>query len=243
MEELWKDMSLTSTPAALQYHLISSPPAAYLRHDRRPQPPLTPALTHTSSSLEFTYLGHAAAASSNSTSSGDDSLHHMPDPFGADIFSTFAASGGNNNNGRLDVQAASVGMSDNRRQRRIIKNRESAARSRARKQAYTNELELELTQLRRENAMLVKRQQEVHVSLQILHSISLRMHLLLELNRPASNGNAGSLGAVGAGPHPPEAPLSPSTMIHPLQSSGSFNQCSVELQSLPIQLVDVLLAL
>ncbi|KAF5473846.1 hypothetical protein F2P56_005801 [Juglans regia] len=38
-----------------------------------------------------------------------------------------------------------------RRQRRMIKNRESAARSRARKQAYTVELEAELNQLREEN--------------------------------------------------------------------------------------------
>ncbi|GMJ15495.1 basic leucine zipper transcription factor 67 [Hibiscus trionum] len=41
-----------------------------------------------------------------------------------------------------------------RRQRRMIKNRESAARSRARKQAYTVELELELDQLKQENAKL-----------------------------------------------------------------------------------------
>ncbi|KAI9090575.1 hypothetical protein K1719_028428 [Acacia pycnantha] len=41
-----------------------------------------------------------------------------------------------------------------RRQRRMIKNRESAARSRARKQAYTVELEAELGQLRKENAQL-----------------------------------------------------------------------------------------
>ncbi|XVF19720.1 hypothetical protein REPUB_Repub11eG0135200 [Reevesia pubescens] len=56
-----------------------------------------------------------------------------------------------------------------RRQRRMIKNRESAARSRARKQAYTVELELELNQLKQENAKLKqlveeneqRRQQEV----------------------------------------------------------------------------------
>ncbi|KAI5319094.1 PREDICTED: ABSCISIC ACID-INSENSITIVE 5 [Prunus dulcis] len=41
-----------------------------------------------------------------------------------------------------------------RRQRRMIKNRESAARSRARKQAYTVELEAELNQLREDNAHL-----------------------------------------------------------------------------------------
>ncbi|KAL3697380.1 hypothetical protein R1sor_011456 [Riccia sorocarpa] len=45
-----------------------------------------------------------------------------------------------------------------RRQRRMIKNRESAARSRARKQAYTVELEAEVTQLKDENNKL-KRQQ------------------------------------------------------------------------------------
>ncbi|CAH9063730.1 unnamed protein product [Cuscuta europaea] len=41
-----------------------------------------------------------------------------------------------------------------RRQRRMIKNRESAARSRARKQAYTVELEAELNQLKEENSNL-----------------------------------------------------------------------------------------
>ncbi|GLJ55876.1 hypothetical protein SUGI_1199750 [Cryptomeria japonica] len=48
-----------------------------------------------------------------------------------------------------------------RRQRRMIKNRESAARSRARKQAYTVELEAEVTQLKEENMKLRKRQEEM----------------------------------------------------------------------------------
>ncbi|CAN8268320.1 unnamed protein product [Cochlearia groenlandica] len=43
-----------------------------------------------------------------------------------------------------------------RRQRRMIKNRESAARSRARRQAYTVELELELNNLTEENTQLKK---------------------------------------------------------------------------------------
>nr|XP_028949121.1 protein FD-like [Malus domestica] len=47
--------------------------------------------------------------------------------------------------------------STNGRHKRMMKNRESAARSRARKQAYTNELEIEIAQLREENARL-KRQ-------------------------------------------------------------------------------------
>ncbi|KAK6928955.1 Basic-leucine zipper domain [Dillenia turbinata] len=44
-----------------------------------------------------------------------------------------------------------------RRQKRMIKNRESAARSRARKQAYTNELENKVSRLEEENERLRKR--------------------------------------------------------------------------------------
>jgi ABA responsive element binding factor len=40
----------------------------------------------------------------------------------------------------------------------MIKNRESAARSRARKQAYTVELEAEVNQLKEENSRLRKQQ-------------------------------------------------------------------------------------
>lgn len=43
-----------------------------------------------------------------------------------------------------------------RRQKRMIKNRESAARSRARKQAYTNELENKVARLEEENKRLIE---------------------------------------------------------------------------------------
>ncbi|RDX85102.1 ABSCISIC ACID-INSENSITIVE 5-like protein 2, partial [Mucuna pruriens] len=46
-----------------------------------------------------------------------------------------------------------------RRQKRMIKNRESAARSRARKQAYTNELENKVSRLEEENESLRKRKE------------------------------------------------------------------------------------
>ncbi|KAL3634965.1 hypothetical protein CASFOL_022019 [Castilleja foliolosa] len=49
-----------------------------------------------------------------------------------------------------------------RKHKRMIKNRESAARSRARKQAYTNELELEVAHLLEENAKLKKQQQQLY---------------------------------------------------------------------------------
>uniref|UniRef100_A0A7N0T3I4 BZIP domain-containing protein n=1 Tax=Kalanchoe fedtschenkoi TaxID=63787 RepID=A0A7N0T3I4_KALFE len=48
-----------------------------------------------------------------------------------------------------------------RRQRRMIKNRESAARSRARKQAYTLELEAEVAKLKAENQDLQRKQEEL----------------------------------------------------------------------------------
>ncbi|XVF39928.1 hypothetical protein PTKIN_Ptkin01aG0072100 [Pterospermum kingtungense] len=47
-----------------------------------------------------------------------------------------------------------------RRHRRMIKNRESAARSRARKQAYTTELEAEVAKLKEENQELQKKHAE-----------------------------------------------------------------------------------
>ncbi|KAB2083519.1 hypothetical protein ES319_A05G273300v1 [Gossypium barbadense] len=48
-----------------------------------------------------------------------------------------------------------------RRQRRMIKNRESAARSRARKQAYTTELEAEVAKLKEENQELQKKHDHI----------------------------------------------------------------------------------
>ncbi|XP_019172278.1 PREDICTED: protein FD-like [Ipomoea nil] len=50
------------------------------------------------------------------------------------------------------------------KRRRLIKNRISAARSRARKQAYTHELELEVAELSKENARLKKQHHELSVA-------------------------------------------------------------------------------
>ncbi|THU68745.1 hypothetical protein C4D60_Mb08t07090 [Musa balbisiana] len=69
------------------------------------------------------------------------------------------------------TDGAAVDKVVERRQRRMIKNRESAARSRARKQAYTVELEAELNQLKEENARLREEQGRV---------MALRKQLLLE---------------------------------------------------------------
>ncbi|KAK9740043.1 hypothetical protein RND81_03G007100 [Saponaria officinalis] len=52
-----------------------------------------------------------------------------------------------------------------RRHKRMMKNRESAARSRARRQAYTSELEREIVELKEENANLRKCQIELLLSI------------------------------------------------------------------------------
>ncbi|KAL4310077.1 hypothetical protein GQ457_01G009020 [Hibiscus cannabinus] len=51
--------------------------------------------------------------------------------------------------------------SGDRQHKRKMKNRESAARSRARKQAYTHELELKVAQLLEENAKLRRQQDKI----------------------------------------------------------------------------------
>ncbi|GAB2228810.1 hypothetical protein Droror1_Dr00022941 [Drosera rotundifolia] len=56
-------------------------------------------------------------------------------------------------------QQQPVDKSAERRQKRMIKNRESAARSRARKQAYTNELENKVSRLEEENERLRTRKE------------------------------------------------------------------------------------
>ncbi|KAE8794969.1 Protein FD [Hordeum vulgare] len=160
MEELWKDMSLPSTPAALQSYHIHSPAvapyhaAAYLQDCLAGPVPLPRGAPYTaltlSSSVEFAFPGGGSSGKpTGSTSSNDYS-------FGFPSASASGPKSSNNNGKRVQVNAPAAVD----RQLRMIKNRESAARSRARKQAYTNELEMELAQLRRENEMLVKREQD-----------------------------------------------------------------------------------
>ncbi|KAG1369808.1 bZIP transcription factor 12 [Cocos nucifera] len=70
--------------------------------------------------------------------------------------------GGRGGRGRKRQVLDPVDRAALQRQKRMIKNRESAARSRERKQAYTVELESIVTQLEEENARLLAEQEEVH---------------------------------------------------------------------------------
>jgi hypothetical protein len=75
--------------------------------------------------------------------------------------------------------AGAVGGSD-RRKKRMIKNRESAARSRARKQAYIRELEREVKFLEQENQSLRVKYEQVRVrSSEISHESELILSFFL----------------------------------------------------------------
>ncbi|KAF5731977.1 ABSCISIC ACID-INSENSITIVE 5-like protein 7 [Tripterygium wilfordii] len=62
--------------------------------------------------------------------------------------------------GKRRVEERPLDKATQQKQRRMIKNRESAARSRERKQAYTVELEALVSQLEEENAQLLKEEAE-----------------------------------------------------------------------------------
>ncbi|KAJ1297361.1 hypothetical protein BS78_01G369600 [Paspalum vaginatum] len=66
--------------------------------------------------------------------------------------------GGGDGAKRAAAEGGVAERSNERRKKRMIKNRESAARSRARKQAYTNELENKIRLLEEENERLLRQQ-------------------------------------------------------------------------------------
>ncbi|XP_019429254.1 PREDICTED: ABSCISIC ACID-INSENSITIVE 5-like protein 2 isoform X2 [Lupinus angustifolius] len=70
---------------------------------------------------------------------------------------------------KRDASGIVVEKTVERRQKRMIKNRESAARSRARKQAYTQELEIKVSRLEEENERL-RRRHEIERALPSLPS-------------------------------------------------------------------------
>ncbi|KAL7125095.1 hypothetical protein ABFS83_14G092600 [Erythranthe nasuta] len=85
--------------------------------------------------------------------------------FGVEFGSGMAAvSGGAGGKGkrRAAVEEAPLDKATQQKQRRMIKNRESAARSRERKQAYTVELESLVAQLEEDNAGLLKEEAELN---------------------------------------------------------------------------------
>ncbi|XP_042420891.1 bZIP transcription factor 27-like [Zingiber officinale] len=189
MEELWKDRSLNVSSSALDQHGLyhhchpadsSSPPfpnmvlqdflagplnrPPYLKPADAEELPFQPpeAALSLSSGLEFHLLGEPDQAKAQSNSSSNyvasnetnvsfiSSALPVGPPSPTALFSFCSRKRSTESPGAAD-----------RCQKRMIKNRESAARSRARKQAYTIELELEVSQLKEENAKLLRQNEEL----------------------------------------------------------------------------------
>ncbi|EPS63595.1 hypothetical protein M569_11189, partial [Genlisea aurea] len=72
----------------------------------------------------------------------------------------FAVSGGGRGKRRSSMAELALDKVTQQKQRRMIKNRESAARSRQRKQAYTVQLESQVAQLEEDNARLLEEEAE-----------------------------------------------------------------------------------
>ncbi|KAL6614106.1 hypothetical protein ACP70R_036376 [Stipagrostis hirtigluma subsp. patula] len=81
-------------------------------------------------------------------------------PVAMGFLSGAEGAGGRGGRGRKRQPMDPVDRAAMQRQKRMIKNRESAARSRERKQAYIAELESLVTQLEEENAELLREQEE-----------------------------------------------------------------------------------
>ncbi|KAK9049204.1 hypothetical protein SSX86_011468 [Deinandra increscens subsp. villosa] len=82
--------------------------------------------------------------------------------FGGAIGGNGGGSVGGRGKRKVVVEDPPVDKATQQKQRRMIKNRESAARSRERKQAYTVELESLVTQLEEEHARLLKEVDELN---------------------------------------------------------------------------------
>ncbi|KAG6700746.1 protein FD-like [Carya illinoinensis] len=193
MEEVWKDISLNSLPdqeTTPRIHERPHPTSNFrnvilqdflARPFSKDHPPASLVSTATETA---TLYGSASLVSPPATvlslHSGsefhflDNSDPLRPDshlqpqsisnisPFGSP-FEAFASPTGLPSFGKKRVPESDSSSGD-RRHKRMIKNRESAARSRARKQAYTNELELEVAHLMEENAKLRKQQEQLRAA-------------------------------------------------------------------------------
>ncbi|XP_021728236.1 protein FD-like [Chenopodium quinoa] len=184
MEEIWKDITTNSIPNTpishihsihhnsttnttshykgfiLQDFLNGGNGPTNLRNSSVNSPPLPPRTTTT----EFQFLDNEFQLQGNpsvpSMIAGVASFGNLA----SSSVLTFATAVNGSCGGGFDNKKVTGNVEDGsvdriRRHKRMIKNRESAARSRARKQAYITELELEIDNFKRENAALRKQGQ------------------------------------------------------------------------------------
>ncbi|XP_039125521.1 bZIP transcription factor 12-like [Dioscorea cayenensis subsp. rotundata] len=110
------------------------------------------------------FLARAGAVSVEDVRVASDSVFGVDPVVGVENavmgFGNEVEGGGRVEKGKKRALVDSMDRAAVQRQKRMIKNRESAARSRERKQAYTVELESLVSQLEEENASLLKEQEE-----------------------------------------------------------------------------------
>ncbi|CAM8939625.1 hypothetical protein QQ045_015265 [Rhodiola kirilowii] len=157
MEEVWKNITTLSSSSSHHGHL---PAAAVVHHQSSlheflassvcpptqiydPKVACSKKVTDHSRPSQQVFDGGSSFPCS-------DSSPALSSVFASSLFPPQNRDSDDDNNGCCD-----------RRYKRKMKNRESATRSRARRQAYTNELELEVAHLREENAMLKRQQEEI----------------------------------------------------------------------------------
>ncbi|KAI3473843.1 hypothetical protein Pfo_028007 [Paulownia fortunei] len=166
--KVWKDISLASD---LPHHHPSShpPPTAVSSSPPPPPPPPPTMLTLSSAADHFSSLLLQP--------------HHQPISHVSSLNVALDAVVPDDNTGGGKKRFPDFDRSSgDRRHKRMIKNRESAARSRARKQesispdAYTNELELEVAHLLEENARLKEQQEQLYRAAAAQHQKKKPLH-------------------------------------------------------------------
>lgn len=160
MEEVWKDISLSS----LQDHSANYS-LDHHRHDRHHQGANFGGMT-LQDCLSRPFVNESSpvpAAPPVSANPGTTmlNLNSVPE---LHFFDNPLRQNSNASGRKRNVPETEDKSTGDRRNQRMIKNRESAARSRARKQAYMNELEMEVAQLVQENARLKKQQQQLCIA-------------------------------------------------------------------------------
>ncbi|KAJ6708696.1 PROTEIN FD-LIKE [Salix koriyanagi] len=149
MEEVWNDINLASLHEQPSNYTGSNANANTNTNDHVLHGMTFQDLLATSSNKD---TPTRVASKEPSSGGGNNLLKNSLGPSPATML--------NLNYGKRPHENGDVSGGD-RRHERMIKNRESAARSRARKQAYTTELELKVAMLGEENAKLRKQQERV----------------------------------------------------------------------------------
>ncbi|KAJ0964061.1 hypothetical protein J5N97_029183 [Dioscorea zingiberensis] len=142
MEEVWKDITLTNITTSHQTPLLQD----FLSGSFKPPPPPS----------NNSGTSKNAAIDVNSINGNMGLLYTV-----AGFQLSFNKPGLEMKT--YDQQQPNNGGRADRRRKRMIKNRESAARSRARKKAYTEELELEVAELVKENEKLRREHAEMRL--------------------------------------------------------------------------------